>query len=124
MDAKVQVRPPAVSGLFYPGEPAALRAAVEGYLDRAAEAAGAIEEPPPKAMIVPHAGYIYSGPVAASAYARLRLFIEPIERVVLIGPAHRLPVRGLAASGAAAFATPLGDMAVDRAAVAGLSRFP
>src|SRR5687767_4725137 len=105
-------RQPAVAGLFYPAEPTALRAMIEGYLSQA----GA-EGPPPKALIAPHAGYAYSGPVAASAYARLVAVRGTIERVVLIGPAHRVPFRGLATTSAAAFATPLGVIPIDAQAV-------
>ncbi len=70
----------------------------------------------PKAIIVPHAGYVYSGPIAASAYARLAAGRERIRRVVLLGPTHRVPVRGLALPSVRAFATPLGEIVVDRAA--------
>jgi AmmeMemoRadiSam system protein B len=115
-----QVRPPAVAGTFYPGDAAALAAAVRGYLAEAPKTSG----PPPKAAIVPHAGYIYSGPVAASAYARLAALRGTVRRVVLIGPAHYLPIRGLAASGASAFRTPLGEVPVDRAAIDGLRDLP
>jgi AmmeMemoRadiSam system protein B/AmmeMemoRadiSam system protein A len=75
------------------------------------------EAPPPKALVVPHAGYVYSGPVAATAYARLRPLRGRIARVVLLGPCHRVPVRGLALPGAAAFLTPLGAVEVDAEAV-------
>lgn len=87
------VRPAAVAGMFYPGAPAALTADVREYLDDAAPRSpqGAL---PPKAVIVPHAGYVYSGPVAAFAYARIALGFDTIRRVVLFGPAHRVPVRG------------------------------
>jgi hypothetical protein len=75
-------------------------------------------------MIVPHAGYIYSGPVAATAYARLATIGDAVRRVVLIGPAHYVPIRGLAAGGVAAFATPLGEVPVDRAAIERLRDLP
>ncbi|MCB1806842.1 MAG: AmmeMemoRadiSam system protein B, partial [Candidatus Competibacteraceae bacterium] len=71
--------------------------------------------PAPKALIAPHAGYVYSGPVAAKAYARLRPVRERIQRVVLLGPSHRVPLQGLAYSTADAFQTPLGSIPVDRA---------
>ncbi len=115
-------RPPAVAGMFYPGQEKALRSEVEGHLHSAAMAMGAVDEKPradapasgpPKAIIAPHAGYIYSGPVAASAYHRLVSHSASISRVVLLGPAHRYPVRGLAASSAKAFITPLGPVPVD-----------
>jgi AmmeMemoRadiSam system protein B len=78
----------------------------------------------PKALIVPHAGYIYSGPVAASAYARLRDAGSQIRRVVLLGPAHRLAFPGLALSSASAFATPLGAVELDPQAQESLRKFP
>lgn len=106
------VRVPAVAGQFYPNDPRALDAEVRGYL-ASAEAAG----PAPKAVIAPHAGYIYSGSVAASAYARLAAGRGVVSRVVLLGPAHRVPFAGLAASGSRAFETPLGLVPVDVEAV-------
>jgi len=117
-----EVRRPAVAGSFYPASKAKLAEAVQGYL---AEASLAPEtDPPPKALIVPHAGYVYSGAVAATAYAHLAGLRSIIKRVVLIGPAHYVPLRGLAASGARAFATPLGDVPADRAAVESLRDLP
>ena len=91
------VRQPAVAGTFYPGSRAALANAVQGYL--AEVSATPATDPPPKALIVPHAGYIYSGAVAATAYARLSGLRDIIRRVVLIGPAHYVPLRGVAVSG-------------------------
>ncbi len=115
------VRPAAVAGTFYPADPASLREAVRNYLDEA-EPAGAL--PPPKALIVPHAGYVYSGPVAASAYARLAPLKSRIRKVVLLGPTHRVAVKGLALPGADAFATPLGTIAIDASGVAALGGLP
>ena len=86
--AMSSIRPAAVAGMFYPGEPAALAAEVASYLADA-DAAG----PPPKAIIAPHAGYMYSGAVAGRVYARLKPLAGRIERVVLMGPAHRVYVR-------------------------------
>jgi AmmeMemoRadiSam system protein B len=111
-----RTREPAVAGAFYPSDPQELRAAVERLLDRAAVRTG----PPPRALVVPHAGYLYSGPVAASAYARLRPHAARYRRVVLLGPAHRWPLRGLALPDADAFETPLGPVPIDRAALARL----
>ncbi len=111
------VRPAAVAGTFYPGAGEALRASVRACLSGAAAPsrdAGAT----PKAMIVPHAGYVYSGPIAAAAYARLALWRRAIRRVVLLGPAHRVPIRGLALPSVRAFATPLGEVEIDREAAA------
>src|SRR5262245_54058300 len=123
------IRPPAVAGLrpgepaFYPGDAAELRELVDRLLARArAEAPGARDEARPKALIAPHAGYRYSGPVAASAYARVDP--EGIRRVVLLGPAHRVAVRGLAAPAADAFATPLGDVPLDADGLAAALRLP
>ena len=103
----MRVRPPAVAGLFYPADPEELRATVERFLASAEPGAVA------KAIVAPHAGYVYSGPVAASAYARVAPARGRISRVVLVGPAHRAPVRAVAASSADAFATPLGLVRVD-----------
>ena len=110
------IREAAVAGQFYPGNAGELGTIVEQYLDEAQAEPG----PQPKALIVPHAGYIYSGPVAASAYARIRPYHDRITRVVLLGPCHRVPVRGLALSGADVFRTPLGDVPLDKAVSAGL----
>jgi len=117
-----RVREPAVAGIFYPADAPALRREVARCLAEAVpDTAGG---PPPKAIIAPHAGYIYSGPVAGSAYARLKPLRGRIRRVVLLGPAHRVGFRGLAASGAEAFRTPLGDLPVDRAALRALGDLP
>ncbi|TMH37412.1 MAG: AmmeMemoRadiSam system protein B [Betaproteobacteria bacterium] len=105
------VRPAAVAGLFYPDAPKTLGAEIRAYLTDAGRSA---TRRWPKALIVPHAGYIYSGPVAASAYALLQPGRETIRRVVLVGPVHRVPVRGLALPAASAFATPLGSVQVDQ----------
>lgn len=112
-------RMPAVAGMFYPAESHELRQMINGFLDQV-QADGA----PPKAIIAPHAGYIYSGPVAASAYARLRLAREVIERVVLLGPSHRLAFSGLAASSMDYFVTPLGKISLDRRAIQSVLPLP
>jgi MEMO1 family protein len=108
------VRPAAVAGMFYPGSPAALYAEVRGYLDQVPRRERLAR---PKALIVPHAGYVYSAAIAAAAYAQLAEACGDIRRVVLLGPAHRVPVHGLAVPSADSFATPLGEVEVDRAAV-------
>ena len=108
------VREPAVAGQFYPEDPGELRTLVDGFLEEAA----CTDEEAPKALIAPHAGYVYSGPIAASAYAQLRPVRARIRRVVLLAPSHQFAFRGLAASSADAFHTPLGDIPVDAAAVA------
>lgn len=115
------IRQPAVAGTFYPSDPGKLRQAVQGYLDTA------VSYPtprPPKAIIAPHAGYVYSGPVAGSALRPLKEQPAAISRILLIGPAHTMPVRGLASVGVAAFRTPLGDVPVDETAVAALRPLP
>jgi AmmeMemoRadiSam system protein B len=107
------VRTPAVAGLFYPANATELHTQVQQFLNQIELPA----EPPPKAIIVPHAGYIYSGPIAASAYARLKSAQSMINRVVLLGPSHRVGFRGIAVSSMTAFATPLGQVSIDQAAV-------
>lgn len=112
----IHVRPPAVAGLFYPGQPAALAAAVDAYLEQGRDAlAAAPRAPAPKALVVPHAGYVYSGALAGRGYAALAPIAGRVTRVVLLGPCHRVAVRGLALPGADALATPLGDVPVDEA---------
>lgn len=116
------VRPPAVAGAFYPAAAGQLAREVSALLAHAAiEARG---KPVPKAIIAPHAGYIYSGPIAASVYARLAPARDIITRVVLLGPVHQVPVHGLALPGVDVLATPLGNIAVDAAAVAALKTLP
>ncbi len=110
----MRARPPAVAGMFYSDKPQELAAAVRSYV---AEAAPPGTAKPPKAVVAPHAGYIYSGPIAGTAYAALAARGKEIERVILIGPSHRVGFPGVAASGASAFETPLGPVAVDREAV-------
>ena len=114
------LRPPAVAGMFYPGNPAVLSATVDQLL----AAAPAAEQPQPKALIVPHAGYIYSGSTAAMAYAALAPWHATIRRVVLLGPTHRVAVDGFAAPQSDAFVTPLGSIPLDRAALAQLDQLP
>jgi AmmeMemoRadiSam system protein B len=114
-----RIRPPAVAGLFYPHDPQELRAMLDDCSARAVRPEATPSAAPParasmpKALIAPHAGYVYSGPIAASAYAALGDAAHRIERVVLIGPSHFVPVCGLAVSRAAAFETPLGAVPVD-----------
>jgi AmmeMemoRadiSam system protein B len=112
------IRPVAVAGSFYPGEPSALATEVAAYLADAES--GARGTRVPKAVIAPHAGYMYSGAIAASIYARLAPLRGRIERVVLAGPAHRVYVRGAAIPAAQAFASPLGTVQLDTEAIAAL----
>ncbi|MBI1195435.1 MAG: AmmeMemoRadiSam system protein B [Gammaproteobacteria bacterium] len=119
-----RIRQPAVAGLFYPGDPDELARTVDLLLDEGRVAAGfRASGIVPKALIVPHAGYIYSGPVAAAAYALLD-GATSIRRALLLGPAHRVPVRGLAHPDCDVFLTPLGSVPVDRAALAELADLP
>ena len=122
MPSALDTRPAAVAGVFYPGDARELALALDQAFAQA-RAAGS-GGTPPKALIVPHAGYVYSGPIAASAYAGLAALRGVVTRVVLLGPAHRVPVRGLALPEAAAFATPLGALRVDAEAVRALAGVP
>jgi hypothetical protein len=119
----MQIRPAAVADMFYPGNARVLAREVEACV------AGAKRSQPaaqvlPKALIVPHAGYIYSGPVAGSAYAELQPLRGDVRRVVLLGPAHRVLVRGLALPDCEAFATPLGTVPLDAAAMTAALALP
>ena len=113
------IRSPAVAGMFYPADPGILARDVHAML-AAAKPCGLT----PKALIVPHAGYVYSGPIAASAYAALKNIAANIRRVVLLGPTHRVAVRGLALPGVDAFATPLGMIQVDVEAAQAIAHLP
>ncbi|MDH5328004.1 MAG: AmmeMemoRadiSam system protein B [Gammaproteobacteria bacterium] len=113
------IRQAAVSNMFYPGDPQQLRQTLQTLLQPVS-----MQSVAPKAIIAPHAGYIYSGPVAASAYRRLETVRSSITRVVLLGPSHRVPLFGCACSGATAFATPLGDIPLDQAAIESATTLP
>jgi AmmeMemoRadiSam system protein B len=122
------IRQPAVADAFYPGHKETLASDVSALLKVAEMEASDNRAPgnqmPPKALIVPHAGYIYSGPTAAAAYASLASVSDRIKRVILLGPVHRVPVRGLALPGADVFATPLGQIQIDKDAVAAIESLP
>ncbi len=111
------IREPAVAGQFYPGNNSELSTTIRVLLEDVQAEPG----PAPKALIVPHAGYVYSGPVAATAYARLRPYRDLYTRVILLGPCHRVAISGLALSGADIFRTPLGDVPLDQDAIAALT---
>ncbi len=113
------IRLPAVAGLFYPADAAELASEVQAFLARARSF-----KLTPKALIVPHAGYVYSAAIAATAYATLCAISRKISRVVLLGPTHRVAVRGLALSDADAFATPLGRIKLDNKAARRIAHFP
>jgi AmmeMemoRadiSam system protein B len=113
------VRKAAVAGRFYPAEAGQLQSIIRKYLNDSKQF-----DITPKAIIAPHAGYVYSGAVAANAYAQLQPLHHVIRRVVLLGPAHHVPVRGLAACDVEAFETPLGEVPIDRTAIAQLLTLP
>ncbi|TQV80148.1 AmmeMemoRadiSam system protein B [Exilibacterium tricleocarpae] len=112
------VRQPAVAGSFYPEDPRQLAGDVRKLLSKAPLAALR-----PKALIAPHAGFVYSGPIAATAYKCLEPVAAGIDRVILLGPAHRVALQGVALPGCGYFKTPLGDVALDPAAIAALADF-
>ena len=116
------VRPAAVAGSFYPRDSRALITELDDLLGGVEQLAPRLGFP--KALIVPHAGYVYSGPVAARAYDEVAAARGVVRRVVLLGPVHRVPVRGLALPGADAFATPLGAVPIDRDACRALQALP
>ena len=107
------IRVPAVSGMFYPDDPYELAATVANHMAGAAQ----LQDTAPKAIVVPHAGYVYSGDIAGRAYATLKVAAKRIKRVILLGPAHRVAFEGLAAPKADAFQTPLGQVKLDRATI-------
>jgi len=113
------VRPAAIAGMFYPGKAEELSRNVDTML-----AATTPAEAVPKAIIAPHAGYIYSGPIAASIYARIASARARIKKVVLLGPTHRVAIHGMALPGVDAFATPLGVVRIDADAVKKLMALP
>jgi AmmeMemoRadiSam system protein B len=115
-----RVREPAVAGSFYPAESGVLARQIDALLD----AVPVSSAPSPKAFVLPHAGYVFSGPIAATGYAMLRDRRQPVTRVVLLGPAHYVPVRGLATSSADAWRTPLGDVRIDADARAEACELP
>jgi AmmeMemoRadiSam system protein B len=111
-----KTRPAAVAGSFYPSGQKELGRVVESLLAKA----NSSRRPRLHGIVAPHAGYMYSGPVAANAFAPLPASANAFERVLLLGPPHYVPVSGIVAPSAAAFATPLGEVEVDRDTIAGL----
>jgi len=122
MTENLNIRAAAVAGQFYAADAGQLRRDVEGYLSAAnpSQTGAAC----PKAIIAPHAGFVYSGPVAGTAYAAVAPARATVRHVIVLGPAHRVGFRGMALSSAAAFATPLGDVTLNRAAAAQISTLP
>lgn len=117
-----RIRQPAVAGTFYPADKIVLKKDIQDYLDNV-HSAGLDTVEDIKAIVVPHAGYIYSGAVAASAYKKLIPFEEKIKRVILLGPSHRVAFNGLAVPESEIFKTPLGDIPIDKRAIKLLSQF-
>ncbi len=118
------IREPAVAGLFYPADKHELRQYVGALLGPPASPRAEDAASQPKALIVPHAGYIYSGAVAASVYQMLFPWRQNIKRIILLGPAHRVYLQGMAIPSAAGFRTPLGTVALDTGALANLATQP
>jgi len=121
MTLNVNSRYPAVAGSFYPGNTSELDSSVQDYLDQVEQ--GQCQSKP-LALIVPHAGYIYSGPIAASGYKQLIPYAQDINRVVLFGPSHRVPLMGIASSSADTFVTPLGEIPLDRETIKRVNQLP
>jgi AmmeMemoRadiSam system protein B len=117
----MSTRSPAVAGMFYPAHPGRLGEDVARMLGELPADESAV---PPKALIVPHAGYVYSGSVAAAAYRRLEPVRATVHRVVLLGPAHRVYLQGVAVPECEAFSTPMGLVPIDRAAVEMVADLP
>jgi AmmeMemoRadiSam system protein B len=115
-----RTRPPAVAGTFYPGDPSILSATVDRLMANARHDASVH----PKALIAPHAGYVYSGSTAAEAYAALKPWADLIHRVILLGPTHRVAVNGIALPETEAFSTPLGTIRLDTQAIASIAVLP
>ncbi|KEQ19080.1 AmmeMemoRadiSam system protein B [Endozoicomonas numazuensis] len=114
----MNIRQPAVSGAFYPDQQELLQTVVTNLMSEATE-----RELSPKVLIVPHAGYIYSGAIAASGYKQLEPFRRQIRRVVLLGPSHQLAFEGIALPDCEAYSTPIGDIPLDIDAIKSLERF-
>ena len=119
MNPASSTRPAAVAGMFYPGNPGELQQMIQNML-ATADSNGST----PKVIIAPHAGYIYSGPVAASVYKLLQPVHDRIRRVILLGPSHRVPLEGIATSSADYFATPLGNIPINRKLTEEINELP
>jgi MEMO1 family protein len=115
-EPRLSVRRPAVAGSFYPRGPRELEETIKALMPRASKSG----ESGLVGVVAPHAGYAYSGPVAASAFADISASGQDFDRVLLIGPPHYVPVPGIAAPSSQAFATPLGDIEIDQDAITAL----
>jgi len=122
MSKMLSIRKAAVAGQFYPDDPLQLQDTIAGLLSKAGSLENNIVQP--KAIIVPHAGYIYSGLAAASAFASLLPFRDKITRIVLLGPSHRVGFNGLAVSNADYFQTPLGTIRIEKGAIGKILSLP
>ena len=120
----MHIRPAAVAGMFYPDDPRELRLMVNSFLQQSAHSSSIATSPKPKVLVVPHAGYVYSGQTAAAAYSLLQAHGRQIKRVILLGPCHRVAVRGMALPDVHAFATPLGSVPLDIAAMEKVKALP
>lgn len=109
----MKIKNAAVSGMFYPDRPAQLQQMISDFFAESSVNLTQEKESCPRALIVPHAGLIYSGQVAANAYSRLKPYMDSIQRVVMLGPSHRVPLRTIAAMTAERWRTPLGDVTLD-----------
>ncbi len=118
-----QIREAAVAGQFYPADANELEYQVHQYLDTGRKHSGT-DHIIPKALVVPHAGYVYSAPIAASAFSQLLAIAAQINHVVLLGPSHRVPFYGIATSSADSYRTPLGDIPLDQAKIKQLEALP
>ena len=116
----INTRPPAVAGMFYPADAGELSATIDQLLAQTRSKTDA----QPKALIVPHAGYVYSGSTAALAYATLKPWAKLVRRVILLGPTHRVAVNGIALPEAEAFSTPLGTIRLDAPGIAAIADLP
>jgi len=116
----MSTRPTAVSGLFYPEQANMLESEVRDFLAGKTQTVNG----QPKAIIVPHAGYIYSGAVAASAYQYVQAFKNSFTKVLLLGPSHRVAFSGIATPGCEYFSSPLGNTKLDVAALHKLEQLP
>ena len=114
------IREPAVAGLFYPAGTQELQQVIQHFLDEVPDR----DQPRPKAIVVPHAGYMYSGSTAALAYASLKHASHDIKRVILLGPSHRVGFRGIAFCSSDSYRTPLGEVKVDQSSFVAISDLP
>ena len=115
-----KIRQPAVAGMFYPADKQSLKNDIHQYLNKVSVE----QKENPKAIVVPHAGYIYSAPIAASAFKQIIPYKDKIKRVVLLGPSHRIAFTGLAVPESDVFNTPLGNIPIDQKSIQLLSGLP